>query len=77
MRKSTTEMLLDKSLKNNETQGLNNVWLFHCRAGLQQSTCGIYELDASSRGARSRMSGCSSCVHRSAANEATRAKENE
>lgn len=69
--KSAVEYLLEKSVRNNETQGTSNVWMFRCRAGLTQSTCGMYEIDPDSRGAKSGFAGCASCVRRSAANTAT------
>ncbi len=44
-----------------------SVWLFGCKKGLSQGTCGKYKKDPNSRGASQRMGGCASCAHRTPA----------
>jgi hypothetical protein len=54
-----------------------SVWLFGCRLGLAQGTCGKRKHDPKSRGASQRMGGCASCKHRTSANQRTAQAEGE
>lgn len=49
-------------------------WVFSCKLGLSQDTCGQYEKDETARG-YGRWGGCASCVHRVAANATTMVAE--
>ena len=46
-----------------------STWVFGCKLGLAQETCGRREADPHSRGAH--LGGCPSCVHREPGNEET------
>jgi len=48
-----------------------STWAFSCKLGLAQESCGSYERDPASRGAKAGLGGCPSCTHRQPYNEET------
>lgn len=54
-----------------------STWVYGCKLGLYQDTCGRYEQDTSSRGQRAQIGGCPSCVHREPGSDATRQADQE
>lgn len=49
-----------------------STWIYSCKLGLYQGTCGEYQKDDTARGANQRWAGCPSCIHRVAADAPTR-----
>ena len=54
-----------------EVKRMASVWLYTCKLGLAQSTCGKYRRDTDSRGDSQRLGGCCSCSHRKPDNAET------
>lgn len=54
-----------------------NIWLYTCRKGLQEASCGSHRTNKKSRGHAHNRKGCASCAWHRAANWRTAAADAE